>query len=310
MAFIKVDRTIFDTDIFDHPLVFRLYMLILKEAHYGDGYTINGIKLGRGQWLRSYRKLRDDLEYKDGRGYKKPSVSTIKRAINRLVEYGLITTKEPDSGTDSGTLFTVVETQEYQGVSETENQIAERIEVHSRNTRETLAEHSQNEKEEEKKEEEKKDNNNNRRKRPVYADDSPYIKMADYFLQKIHEWYPEYKRKSDAQKWADDFRKLHELDKKSKQAIKAVIDWATSHHFWQSNILSPDKLRKQFQRLYAQMKSEESGKVTRFPKHQGGDSDAKSWDKYDGDKKENRPNSESITGGQVGWIKPKRRRRA
>lgn len=99
--------------------------------------------------------------------------------------------------------------------------------------------------------------------RRKYDDDSEYMKMAKYLLRKIHEWNPDYEAKN-MQKWADDCRKILTIDKRDKKTIVAVIDWATSHHFWQSNILSPEKLRKQFQTLLAQMNSR-NGNVVRFP---------------------------------------------
>ncbi|MFD1443009.1 hypothetical protein [Thermoactinomyces vulgaris] len=110
------------------------------------------------------------------------------------------------------------------------------------------------------------DNNENKynprkRAKRIYDDDSPYMKMAIYFKDRVLSWKPNAKVPNDLNKWADDFRKLHELDKRTKQEIKDVIDWATSDSFWQANILSPGKLRKQFDTLQAQM----SRKVIKMP---------------------------------------------
>lgn len=87
----------------------------------------------------------------------------------------------------------------------------------------------------------------------VYDDESPYLKMAHYLLTKIKEWKPDFKMQGNLQKWSDCFRLIHERDKRSKEDIKAVIEWATGDNFWQSNILSPSSLRKHFDRLQAQM---------------------------------------------------------
>lgn len=98
-----------------------------------------------------------------------------------------------------------------------------------------------------------KELNTSRRKQREYEENSPYMKMAKYFLQKIREWKPDYVFRGNMHTWADHFRKIHELDKRSKEDIKAVIDWATQDDFWQANILSPAKLRKQFDTLQARM---------------------------------------------------------
>jgi DnaD/phage-associated family protein len=75
---------------------------------------IRGVEINRGQYLRSYSKLAEDLEFKEGRGYKKVSKSTIKRSVQKLIDEGTITIHE----TDSGTVFTVVNYLEYQGIED------------------------------------------------------------------------------------------------------------------------------------------------------------------------------------------------
>ncbi|MFK7692886.1 DUF4373 domain-containing protein [Paenibacillus sp. HJGM_3] len=95
----------------------------------------------------------------------------------------------------------------------------------------------------------------------TYPEDSPAYKMALYLYQKIMEHAEESGvghliAKSNLQKWADDCRKLLELDKVDKALIRDVIDWSTSHHFWKSNILSASKLRNKFKDLAIQMAQE------------------------------------------------------
>lgn len=91
----------------------------------------------------------------------------------------------------------------------------------------------------------------NRRKR-VYDENSSYMKMAIYFKEKILAWKPNAKIPDDLNKWADEFRKIHELDGRTKEQIKKVIDFATTDSFWQANILSAKKLRDKFDTLDAQ----------------------------------------------------------
>lgn len=100
----------------------------------------------------------------------------------------------------------------------------------------------------EKKSKEKKSNNN-------YLDDSPYMKMIDYFIEKIQTWMPDFKFKGSKQTWADDFRKLVEIDKATRQDIAAVMDYLPNDTFWRKNVLSAKKFREQFMRLKAEMVS-------------------------------------------------------
>lgn len=63
-------------------------------------------------------------------------------------------------------------------------------------------------------------------------------------------------KEPNPQKWADMIRLTIERDKRTPEDIKTLIDWSQNHSFWKTNILSPDKLRKQFDRLWIQMVEE------------------------------------------------------
>lgn len=131
--FFLVYRKIFHHEIFKDQLGFRLFMLILGNAVFSqEGVEIDGVVVKRGQWFRSYRKLQEDLAYKEGRTIKKPGLATLKRAVKRLEDLGMIKTTviyEEDSGTPRGTprgtvrgtLFEVVNYAKYQGFSGHEN---------------------------------------------------------------------------------------------------------------------------------------------------------------------------------------------
>ena len=54
------------------------------------------------------------------------------------------------------------------------------------------------------------------------------------------------------------------IDKRSVEDIEAVIRWCQQDDFWHKNILSTDKLRKQFDKLYIAMPK--SSKVIPFGK--------------------------------------------
>lgn len=78
------------------------------------------------------------------------------------------------------------------------------------------------------------------------------FKLAEYLLNQIIKNVnpPTYKQKlPNLKNWASDIDKLIRIDKQKYQLIKDTINFATTDHFWQNNILSGAKLRKQFDRL-------------------------------------------------------------
>jgi len=112
----KVHRELFESDIWNDVTTCRLFLFLIGNASHTDGLKHKGITLNRGQYVRSYRKLADDLAYKEGRGFKKYSISTIKRSVEKLIGSERVNVKE----TELGTLFTVVNYALYQGLDEEE----------------------------------------------------------------------------------------------------------------------------------------------------------------------------------------------
>lgn len=105
-----IDRNIFESKLWSDIIKFRLFFYILGKAAFKDNVIVNGIKLKRGQYLRSYRNLAEDLAYKEKNGFKKYSLATIKRKIKELADEQRLEIKE----TLSGTLFTVKNYDQYQ----------------------------------------------------------------------------------------------------------------------------------------------------------------------------------------------------
>ena len=99
-----------------------------------------------------------------------------------------------------------------------------------------------------------KDSHDSTPAKRVYEPDDINLKLANYLLTKIRERnssiYPtDSKNPPDTQKWANDIRLMHERDARSYDDIKRIIEWCQQDSFWQNNILSASKLRKQFGKL-------------------------------------------------------------
>lgn len=65
--------------------------------------------------------------------------------------------------------------------------------------------------------------------------------------------------------WAQDFRDIRVIDKKPDEQTKYLIKWTQKHDFWMSNILSPSKLRKQWDTLVIQVKAERKPQTKEKP---------------------------------------------
>lgn len=72
--------------------------------------------------------------------------------------------------------------------------------------------------------------------------------FAIFMMGKISELNPNMK-KPNLDKWSNEIRLMRQIDNREIKEIERVFVWANNDPFWQSNILSPTKLRKQFDQL-------------------------------------------------------------
>lgn len=102
-------------------------------------------------------------------------------------------------------------------------------------------------------------------KKPKYDESNSYYRMALYFHKLVSQVAKEAGvehliKKANLQSWADDFRKLIEIDGMNKRLAKDVMDWVTQDSFWKTNILSAKKLREKFGELAIKMNASQSSK--------------------------------------------------
>lgn len=87
----------------------------------------------------------------------------------------------------------------------------------------------------------------------IYVETSNEFRLSKLLLDLITERKPDYK-KPDLQKWAVHIGCMIRLDKRNPKIIEEVIRWCQADvDFWQDNILSTEKLRKQFDQLELKM---------------------------------------------------------
>ena len=88
-------------------------------------------------------------------------------------------------------------------------------------------------------------------KRFIFGDE--HLELAERLKFRILDHKPTFKVPNSLDQWANTIRLMIEQDGRSPGMITEVIDWCQKDPFWQSNVLSADALRKQFDRLEAQM---------------------------------------------------------
>ena len=110
MSWFKTHRQIFENGIWKNPIEFRLFMWLIGNAVYDKDIHYSEVTVKRGQYLRSFRKLQEDLRYTDNNKIKIPSLGTIKRTVDKLLRKKMIAILE----TPLGTLFTITNYEKYQ----------------------------------------------------------------------------------------------------------------------------------------------------------------------------------------------------
>ena len=92
-----------------------------------------------------------------------------------------------------------------------------------------------------------------KRKENVYSETSVEFRLAAYLFKFIQERKTDY-TEPNFQEWAKHIDYMIRLDKRDFKEIGKVIEWCQQDEFWQNNILSTSKLRKQYDQLVLKMK--------------------------------------------------------
>jgi hypothetical protein len=94
----KLEQGVLDMETFHHPEDLRLYVLILLNATHQGGIQVGGVVLGERQYVRSLRKLREDLWFYNGKKIDEYSHSRIQRSIKRLEKCGWLKAEKYEHG--------------------------------------------------------------------------------------------------------------------------------------------------------------------------------------------------------------------
>lgn len=107
----------------------------------------------------------------------------------------------------------------------------------------------------------KQTNTRPKSEKKVFEKDSLEYELSEYLLKKIKFNFPTHKE-PDLNSWAECMDLIIRRDKRNPKEVKAVIEFAQDDDFWKTNILSVNKLRKQFDQLNAKRSSKQPAKST------------------------------------------------
>lgn len=250
-GWIKLHRKLLGSPIFQNEKLLKVFMYCLLKASHSDHQQVVGrqiVPLKPGQFVFGRKKAAVELDLKE---------STVRDYMNTLKSDNVITI----TPTNKFSVITVVNWEFYQDKEDDNRQQKDNkatAERQQTNTNKNV----------------KNDKNvkKNKELRSKLKFETHHLKLAELLFKKIKENNPN-ANKPNLESWADTFRKMMEIDKKSGKEIQDLILWSQQNHFWHMNILSAGKLRKQFNRLSLEMKEDQKPKsnVVQFNKKEAED---------------------------------------
>ena len=243
-GWIKLHRQIQNHWIWEDSEKLKWWLdLILMANHQDNKVLINGklITIEAGERHTSEEKLASRWGV---------SRNTVRKFLNLLVKDDMISVKK---SRQNGTTYKVLNYNVYQGFSdEKKHQTEQRTEQQKDNGVNNGVNINKNDKEgkNEKNEKNIKDNSQKSAKR-TYDVDSIYYQLASFLFQEIQKNNPE-ARKPNFNVWADEIRKMIDLDGRKEEQVRNMITWSQSNDFWKGIILSAKKLRDKYDQMKVQ----------------------------------------------------------
>ncbi|HDR7892788.1 TPA: hypothetical protein QCY29_005256 [Bacillus toyonensis] len=259
-GWVKLHRKTKCSEVFNDVYLYRLWSLLLIKATYKDRdveYNGHILQLKAGQLITGRQSLSDEFNEQLPPKQKTPK-STVWSWLKKLEKLGNISI-------ESNTMYSIVTIEkwkEYQFEEEQEEKEppkpkgqkkeappAPKKQGEDKDMSDFLQAGEAVGKDPSKIKEQK-----NKGKREYKKDDVEF-KLAGrlfYWILKNND----NAKKPDPQKWSNTIRLMIERDNRDPQMIACVIDWCQNDDFWHTNILSADKLRKQFDQLFMKMQAD------------------------------------------------------
>lgn len=228
-GWVRFHRKIEEWEWFTDPNTFRVFFYLVLKANHKDREW-RGIEIKRGQLITSRDKIAVALDL---------SPQQIRTSLKKLQSTNEITIES----TNKYSIVTIEKYADYQ-----DNQPAQQPTEQPSNNQPDNHQITTNK---------NVKNNKNEKKyssQPKWADDSIEFRLASYLFKYMLKNNPDAK-KPDLQKWCTHIDRMIRLDKRKPDQIKSVIEFCQKDEFWKVNILSTEKLRKQYDKLLVKMNS-------------------------------------------------------
>ncbi|MUT66037.1 hypothetical protein [Paenibacillus sp. NEAU-GSW1] len=260
----QTSREIFGSPIWKNIVDFRMFFLIYGNAVFSDeGVRLaDDLDLKRGEWCRSTRKLQEDLQYIENRQIKTYSTSVVNRCIKRLVDMQMICTRTHQLGT----VFTVVNYEKYQGLSNYKKDNLERNLEHSGNSGGTLGEHSGNNNKNVKNANKVK----NEKKEVIKKEYAPYIFLTEDEHSKLTDLFSEDELQGWFLRYASWISGQSESVQKKRSAYFSILNWHRDEQkrpkqVFQPQLSSYQKTKSRLDQMLAEEEAKKNGARGYYP---------------------------------------------
>lgn len=250
-GWIKVYRNLLDKAVWqnstpEQKTIFVTLLLMVNHQEKEWEWQGDPYKVKPGQVITSL----DTIVQKCGKGI---SIQNVRTALKRFEKYGFLT----NQSTNKNRLITIVNWGEYQcGEQTAGNEITGNQQAHNKPITTNKNEENLNNG--------NKNSTKPRQESQSYDQGSVPFQLSSRLLNSIRKNIPEFKY-PNMQKWSNDFRLMLERDNRAVEQIAFLIDWCQEDSFWKSNILSPSKLRKHYDRLILQAQSVKQNRKYKSP---------------------------------------------
>lgn len=231
MGWVKVYRKLLKSPTWEaannNRKVLMITILLLANHKDNDIYLKDGTKftVKKGQLLTSW----DSLSKQCG-----VSREVVKKALNFFKKVGFSHQESPQGRTQNGTLITVANWELYQSNEKIDPKADPKQDLEQTPSR-PLNKNVKNEK-----------------KNNLFVETSKEFQLSKYLFELIRKNNPKAKE-PNFQTWSKQFDLMIRVDKREVHEIKDLINWSQNDSFWYKNILSPQKLRKQYDQLMVKM---------------------------------------------------------
>lgn len=237
VTFIKFMRSQDTLELLKHPNEYTLFSLIAYRAKRTEKLNIFNLKLGEaligdhnscGLTRQKYRS-----------------------ALNNLINWNLIKIRT----TNKGTIAKIINSDIFDINEEISNHQGNHQGNHQITSNQPTNNHQPT------------TNNNDKNvnnDKNIFNKDSIEYRLSEYLKKWVLKNNPKARVPENLNKWARSFNEIIRIDKRDPEQIKNVIKWCQSDSFWFKNILSPSKLRKQYDRLLLEIKGRPKQRDSRF----------------------------------------------